>query len=130
MSVQSDLDKAYQKKVIGLTESVVRKTAFDIDRELVQQTPVDTGRARSNWLPSINTPRNDTVETGQKPDILPITASYKINETIFIANNLPYIQRLNNGWSGQNPTPSWVEATVAKYRNQMKKAIKAISNGL
>lgn len=130
MSVQSDLDRAYKKKVVGLTEAVTRKTAFDIDAELVQQTPVDTGRARSNWLPSINTPRNDMVEAGQKPDILPVTSGYKIDDKIYIANNLPYIQRLNNGWSGQNPTPSWVEATVAKYRSQMKRAIKAISNGL
>lgn len=130
MSVQSDLDRAYKKKVVGLTEAVTRKTAFDIDAELVQQTPVDTGRARSNWLPSINTPRNDTVEAGAKPDILPVISSYKIDETICIANNLPYIERLNNGWSQQAPTPSWVEATVAKYRSQMKRSIKAISNGL
>lgn len=130
MSVKSDLDRAYQKKVVALTEAVVRKTAIGIDSEIVAQTPVDTGRARSNWLPSINSPRNDTVEIGQKPEIISVATGYKLDDTIFIANNLPYIERLNNGWSQQNPTPSWVEATVLKYKNSMKQTIKAISNGL
>lgn len=130
MTVQSDLDRAYQKKVVQLTEAVVRKTALGIDAEIVAQTPVDTGRARSNWLPSINTPRNDTVEIGQKPEMVSVAAGYKLDDTIFIANNLPYIERLNNGWSGQQPTPSWVEATVLKYKNSMKQAIRAIKNGL
>ena len=130
MTVKSDLEKAYQKKVIQLTQEVVKKTAFDIDKEIVEQTPVDTGRARSNWLPSINSPRTDEVDAGQKPDIAPIISGYTINDTIFIANNLPYIERLNNGWSQQNTTPSWVEATVAKYKNRMKQAIAEVSRGL
>jgi hypothetical protein len=129
MSVQSDLDRAYQKNVVQLTEAVVRKTAIGIDADIVDQTPVKTGRARSNWLPSINTPRNDTVEIGQKPEMVSVAAGYKLDDTIFIANNLPYIERLNNGWSGQQPTPSWVEATVLKYKISMKRAIGAIKNG-
>lgn len=130
MSVKSDLDRAFKRKVIGLTEKVVRKTAFDIDNDLVQQTPVDTGRARSNWLPSLNLPRNDTVEANAKPPIEPVLSGYKIGDTIFIANNLPYIERLNNGWSKQNVTPSWVEATVQKYKRRMKQAIAEVKRGL
>lgn len=130
MSVKSDLDKAFERKVVRLTEEVTRKTAFDIDSDLVLQTPRDTGRAASNWLPSLNTPRNDTVEAGQKPDITPITSAYKLNDTIFIANNLLYIERLNNGWSGQQPTPSWVEGTVLKHKSRMKQAIAEVKRGL
>jgi hypothetical protein len=130
MTVKQDLDRAYKKKVVELTEKVVRKTAFDIDNEIVAQTPVDTGRARANWLPSLSTPRTDTVEAGQKPDITPITNAYRLNDTIFITNNLPYIERLNNGWSGQQPTPSWVEGTVKKYKARMKQAIAEVSRGL
>ena len=130
MTVKQDLDRAYKKKVVELTEKVVRKTAFDIDADIVLQTPVDTGRAESNWLPSLNTPRTDTVEAGQKPDITPITNAYRLNDTIFITNNLPYIERLNNGWSGQQPTPSWVEGTVKKYKARMKQAIAEVSRGL
>lgn len=130
MSVKSDLDKAFNKKVIKLTEQVTRKTAFDLQADLSLQTPVDTGRARANWLPSLNQPRADTVSAGAEVDTNAATIGYKIDGTIFIANNLPYIQRLNNGWSSQNATPSWVEGSVKKFKRRMKKAIAQVKRGL
>jgi len=130
MTIKSDLEKAYQKKVIKLTENVVKKTVIDIDRELVLQTPVDTGRAQSNWLPSIGTPRSDTIEIGGAPSAAETIKSYKINQTAFIANNLPYIQRLNEGYSSQQATPSWVDGIVMANKARMKQAIKAVKGGL
>ena len=100
---RSDLTKAYQKKVLGKLETSIRAVALVVDRELVLRTPVDTGRARANWLPSLNAPSVSLVEPGQKPDIGATLSSYKIEDTVFISNNLPYIQRLNNGYSKQAP---------------------------
>ena len=130
MSVRSDLDRAYEKKVVQLTEAATVKTVIDIDRELVEQTPVDTGRARSNWLPSIGTPRNDVVGIDGAPDTTAVMANYKLGDTAFIANNLPYIQRLNDGYSSQQATPSWVDATVLKYSNKLKQTIAGVKRGL
>jgi len=130
MTVRTDLNKAYERKVIGVIKEVVRKTAFNIDTDLVNMTPVDTGRAESNWLPSVNIPRGDTVGVGGKTAISPIIANVGIDDTIYIANNLPYIQRLNSGWSSQNTTPSWVEAAVQKNSAHMKRVIKEVTHGL
>ncbi len=35
---------------------IFQKIAIDLDTRVVLGTPVDTGRARGNWFPSINTP--------------------------------------------------------------------------
>lgn len=115
------------KQVQENTAKIVRKAAIVIDQTLVLATPVDTGRARSNWLVSVNTPRDDTVEsyspgskgsTGQQAANAAIEqgnqviGSYKPGDAaIFIANNLPYIGALNDGKSAQAPA-NFVEKSI------------------
>lgn len=107
MSANSDfrreLNTAYKVKVEGTLENTVKKTALAVDAAVVFATPVDTGRARSNWIPSLNTPDTRTVEPGQKPDAEAAISAYKLADTIYISNSLPYIQRLNEGHSKQAP---------------------------
>ena len=111
MSFSADIDKAYQVKVIDRLEKTVRTVALAVDRELVMNTPVDTGRARSNWLPSIGSPDIRIVEPGAKPDITGATLNYSLKSEIFITNNLPYIRRLNDGHSQQAPA-GFVETAI------------------
>ena len=103
MTFKKQLENAYQKKVVERHENAVRAVAFIVDATVVQMTPVDTGRARSNWLPSINTPSRLTVQPGGKTEMRSVIQGYKLSDTIYITNNLPYIERLNNGWSQQAP---------------------------
>ena len=52
MSVASfnvDLNKFAKSMDIEL-ETVVRKLAFEIYKGVTQKTPVDTGRAKANWM--------------------------------------------------------------------------------
>lgn len=107
------LNRAYQKKVIENLEKTIRAVALVVDAELVNTTPVDTGRARSNWLPSLNVPDLRTVEPGGKPAVGPVADSFRIDDTILITNNLPYIRRLNEGSSLQAPA-GFVEAAIAR----------------
>ncbi len=94
------------------THKVVRQMAIAVDRKLVLRTPVDTGRARSNWLVGINSRVSGTTAPATQGAALSaararITAS-KPGDSIFISNNLPYIGRLNAGASRQAP-PNYVE---------------------
>lgn len=41
---------------------VVRNVALAVDQKVVLATPIDTGRARSNWLVSLGAPREDVIE--------------------------------------------------------------------
>jgi hypothetical protein len=112
------LDQAYQDKVLGTLSQAVRKVALTVDRELVLKTPVDTGRARSNWIPSLDAPSVKIVEPGQKPDIQDDLAQYTVDKTVFITNNLPYIRRLNEGHSDQAPA-GFVDDAVQKGKNSI-----------
>lgn len=98
--------------------------ALNIHGGLVERTPVDTGWARSNWLPSVGSPRKETVgepgslnesaaDSGQSE-----VADWKIQDgPIYITNNVPYIGRLNGGSSKQAPA-GFVESTVQAEVNK------------
>ena len=97
------------------TQTFKRVFALNLLSRIVYRTPVDTGRARANWQVSNVSPNTnerkrfkknqpnavatDTVARGQKN-----IDKNKEGQSIFIANNLPYIQRLESGtWSKQAP---------------------------
>lgn len=88
---------------------MMRRVALDIDSALVLTTPVDTGRARSNWQVSIGKTAFGTVDQLMSPSEAIGNAKAELSklrdsdDKIHITNNLPYIQRLNEGWSPQQP---------------------------
>jgi len=89
---------------------IFQKITIDLDTRIVLGTPVDEGRARGNWFPSINTPSTAMDEksldkSGSKA-IAAVTSTAtgaKLGETVWMTNNLPYILPLENGHSGQAP---------------------------
>lgn len=93
----------------GNTEKGMRKAALAIDSALVTSTPVDTGRARSNWLLNFDSPASGTVPPTDGSSALArnqgkvATFSLDKNVAIHLTNNLPYISKLNEGSSEQAP---------------------------
>lgn len=82
-------------------------------------TPIDLGWASANWFISVGGP---TTGNGGQLDADNLAAvwaregqqassvarfvtgyDYTNGQTVHIGNNVPYINRLNNGWSGQAP---------------------------
>lgn len=121
--------KQLGKNISVNADRVVRKCALAIDSAVVLATPVDTGRARANWQVSCNTPittdrepyshgaegstgganARAAIEQGKHA-----VASYKggtAEAAIYIANNLSYIGKLNNGSSKQMPA-GFVERSI------------------
>lgn len=88
---------------------IFRKIALELDQRVVLGTPVDTGRARGNWFPSINVPATgtttDTDPSGAKAlaAINAVVGSAELGDTVWLTNNLPYILPLENGHSQQAP---------------------------
>ncbi len=93
-----------------------RALALEIDKELRRSgtgTPVDTGHARANWVPSIGTPALEEVE-GLSAHAAGVAAvlKFKLGDgALFISNGVPYINRLNYGHSKQAPR-LFVEACI------------------
>lgn len=125
---KSQIEQAYKKKVLNPLDQVTRKVALAVQADVAFNTPVDTGRARSNWLPSIGTPRRDTIEDrGGSPEI--DFNGYKLGETIFISNNLPYIGALNNGSSKQSPA-GFVDDAIMRVNRKAKQFLKVMNDKL
>ena len=105
------------------TDKVVKQAALAIDQVLVLGTPVDTGRARSNWNVTLGRGTSrirqplaplqkgfDPSKFGETMNAAAALAeakgvieSRKEGQDIYISNNLDYIGELNRGSSPQAP---------------------------
>lgn len=112
------------------TEQLLQKLTLNITANLQEDTPVDTGWARSNWVPSVGNPFRGLA--GSKEGSVAIidnsvtgsglaeAASYTLDKgAIYISNNVPYIRRLNEGSSDQAPA-AFVQASVERGVRQTK----------
>jgi len=95
---------------------VIKKLAFDGFKELVVRTPVDTGFAQSNWRVGINEAPSASIRPTVGGFYSP--ASYgnptiEFGDSVHLYNNVVYIKRLEQGWSGQAPQ-GMVEPTYSR----------------
>ncbi len=113
------IDK-FSKDSVDKAELSIRKIAIEVFRRVIMQTPVRSGRARGNWQASIGSPALGEFESLDKDGNATIqkmiaeVARWKPEDNLpaFITNNLPYIQRLNDGWSKQAPS-HFIEKVIA-----------------
>lgn len=99
-----------QAKIDALIERACRMVVLELDKELRRRgsgTPVDTGHARANWIPSVTTPAMvevaGTSDAAHSAGVAQVLA-YKLGQgTLYVSNNVPYIRRLNDGWSEKAP---------------------------
>lgn len=71
---------------------------------IIKRTPVDTGRARSNWNVSKNLPDTTVSDSTVKSVTLQDVPPAKGDEDYYITNNLPYIKMLEYGGYSKNST--------------------------
>jgi hypothetical protein len=115
-----DQIRAWQVKTERKLDEVPRKVVFEMFRRIVLKTPVDVGRARSNWQPSIGSPATGTIDAPDKSGNATIAKAKAIlavanaGDTIYLSNNLPYIRRLEEGYSQQAPA-GMVALTVQEF---------------
>lgn len=97
-----------------------QKIAGELFRRVILRTPVKTGRAIGNWQATIGTPSALTLDGTDGSDTAILRAIETVrgwrlgSAAIFLTNNLPYIERLENGWSKQAPN-GMVALTVAEF---------------
>jgi len=128
---------AIVKGLEKLTERVVSKITLDITANLIETTPIDTGWARANWVPAIGTPYLadlggpkpssagiSSQATEQAAATAKVATGYKLSMgKVFVSNNVPYILKLNQGWSSQAPA-AFVQRAIHKAVTEDIKGIK------
>ena len=125
-------DQVMANLVAGLRQArndvIIEATANLMEPPDEGGTPVDSGWARGNWIPSPETPVESAVgsegdaasaQAAQQEGIAKVSG-YTGPGAAYVANNVPYIQRLNDGWSKQAPS-GFVEAAVAKAEQTVQK---------
>lgn len=125
MSFSKELDEAYEVVVEGSVNETAHKTAAKALQAVVFATPVGNpdlwesapppgytgGHARRNWMVEIDTATaqeldgEDAQGTDTVRDGVVVAGRFDIKRhtVINLHNSVPYINRLDNGWSEQQP---------------------------
>ena len=96
----------------AFTERRVAKLVLDVHANLIETTPVDTGWARANWVPSTRRPAIGPVGQPGSAGVgaansatragVASVVGYRLGQgNVFITNAVPYIEALNAGHSRQ-----------------------------
>ena len=105
----SKINKFTKERVPEEVNLIKKKIGMQLLDRIVMMTPVLTGRARGNWQTSIDDPVSSVLDTTSKSGQTSINKGVRVIErvtsgqSIWICNNLPYIMRLEHGWSQQAP---------------------------
>jgi hypothetical protein len=99
-----------------------RAVALEGLKGVVRMTPVDTGRARANWQVTQDVPATGERDATDKGGGATLAAGGATIErapaysVTFIANNLPYIETLEDGGSTQAPN-GMLNVTYQRLQN-------------
>lgn len=125
----SDVE-AFAKAIDVNMQTVMRSIALRLWTKITQRTPVDTGRARSNWAlaeggpSSLPPPLPGDSHTTVTPNVQFISGK----GAIFITNNLGYVQYLEQGSSKQAPV-GMVAISVAELEAEIETYLEQILAG-
>ena len=104
----------------AFTEDTIKRLTLEVTATLAESTPVLTGWARSNWLPSIGSPVDSP--TGTKESVSDaerearlgqVVLTYRLPSLVHVTNNVPYIVELNEGSSRKAPS-GFVQIAIAR----------------
>lgn len=106
---ETALRRLAEREIPAAVAEASRGLAREALEGVVARTPVKTGRARANWRVGLGRPPEGT-PAATDPDGrttiargVTVLARARPFETIWIANNLPYVEVLEHGSSKQAP---------------------------
>ncbi len=87
----------------------VKTAALVINQVVILETPVKTGHARANWQVGLVAPITEEIDAEDKTGAATIARNNTLIKArekrvdIILSNNVPYINKLNEGSSSQAP---------------------------
>lgn len=106
-------------------ESTVRRVMLGVHAELLHATPVDTGWARTNWVPQVGSAFSGTagsyedalagrLDRGPQEAGTASVRGYRLEQgDVHDTNNVPYVELLNAGSSSQAPA-AFVQGAIIR----------------
>ena len=96
---------AFKVKAMSQSEAKIKKAFIGLSSDIIADTPVKSGRLKNNWFVSVNQGSNETTERTGNESIGRVNAvKFKLGDTLYLTNNLPYAERIEfMGWSKKSP---------------------------
>lgn len=143
MSMEADIKRVMAQKVVARSQELCKAVALELYKRITANSlvvglafgsPVLTGRYYTSHNISLNTINKSTREINEEGADSPYKgltlsnaslalSSFRIGDTVFIANSLPYAQRIEDGWS-KLKAPEGVyavaaEQVIAKFKGSL-----------
>ena len=130
-----DITKNGNRLVADKTDKLGRAIGLEVLRRVTNRTPVDTGRAKGNWNTSVNRANFNTTDNQDKSGSSTLSRGKSAmngfrlgqGQTLYIANGLPYIERLEQGSSTQAPR-GMVMITIAELKDWVQRGAGTLTN--
>jgi len=100
----------------------IRKGVFDVFHSIIKRSPVDTGAYRaSHGIANMEPAGDEEIVKGKKGEKISAEVAlskgsrwtWRVGDgDIYLFNNLPYAERIENGWSKQQPAGVYRVALV------------------
>lgn len=99
--------RAILNKTSANMEKVVRGAVFRTGAQIESKSPVDKGTFRANWMSGVNgidLSTTNSVSRSSTNELRDELGGFKMGNTFFYTNNLPYARMLEMGGSDQAPS--------------------------
>ena len=124
--------REFENMTTERSELLFKKVCFDLSNSIIMDTAVDKGTARGNWQPDINSIQNDVLEIEDKSGNATVakvaskTNNLRLGQYFTLTNNLPYILRLEYGWSRTKSPNGMVGINIMRFQNFVNQANRDI----
>lgn len=125
MTFSADI-AAFAQKAGESLDRTVRMVTLELFSAVIKSTPVDEGRARGNWQTTTGSPSSSVLDIrSESATIAELQANAGgAGKVTYLANNLPYIYRLEMGWSTQSPPHAMVRGNFQRIESMISKAAR------
>lgn len=124
--------QAFEDMVQQDADEVFQIVATEVGQSVINLTPVDTGRALSNWNAGINSPDDvyreteDPLDSKTSSRLAGEFKSLKFGDTAYITNATPHVPFLEYGSSKQAPN-GMIRITLARFNNIVQDAVSRVA---
>jgi len=117
---------AFAQRAGESLDKTVRNVTIELGTAVMKDTPIDEGRAKGNWQTTVGSPAAGIIDRiGESGSLSELTQNAGgAGSVTYIANNLPYIYRLELGWSNQSAPYAMVRGNFTRIESMINSAVQ------
>ncbi len=129
MNFGDQLMRWANKRKVSMHKAIAM-TAIRLGANIIERTPIDTGRAKGNWMSAYGSADTGTSETRTQNEALQglrvkfTVAQVAQNTSLLITNSLPYIIELEQGKSKQAPA-GMVRLSILEFKQILEQETRS-----